>query len=209
MNASAVRIVIGLLVLFWAVGAYRRLRRQRAECLRAFESVPPVLRRRHELVPALVETAGAYLKQERALLESTVAAVNAAIAADTQVAGSLLDARIIRHLGQAERHLDIALADLTAAVERSPEARADANLEHMLAQLHGATHRVAVVAEVYDRIAAAYDAARGQFPGVLIAIIFAFRPAALLYGGNAPMQEQRQEQSQQQGHKHDGKDRTS
>ena len=203
LNASVVQIVIGLLVLFWAVGAYRRLRRQRMECLRAFEPVPSVLRQRHELVPALVETAGAYLKQERELLESTVSAVNAAIAADTEAARLSLDARAIRHLGQAERNLDIALADLTAAIERSSEARADTNLEHMLAQVHGATHRVAVVAEVYDRVAATYDVARGQFPGVLIAIIFAFRPAALLGGGNidASIQERYPEQK--------GKDKTS
>ena len=67
-------------LIFWAVGAYNRLIRLRNEITNAFAQIDVQLKRRHDLIPNLVEVARKFLEHERDTLEAVVAARNAALA---------------------------------------------------------------------------------------------------------------------------------
>lgn len=79
--SEVILLALGATVLFWAVGAYNRLVRLRNEIANAFAQIDVQLKRRHDLIPNLVETARAYLKHERDTLERVTAARAQVVAA--------------------------------------------------------------------------------------------------------------------------------
>src|SRR3569832_2488977 len=86
MTALIILAVAALLVVFWAVGAYNRLVSLRNRFRNAFAQIDVQLKRRHDLIPNLVETAKAYIKHERETLEAVIAARNQAITANAAAA---------------------------------------------------------------------------------------------------------------------------
>jgi LemA protein len=75
-----------VVVLAWLALAYNQLVRARNAVHRTFAQIDVQLRRRHDLVPPLVETAKAYRAHEREVLEAVTAARTAAVAAESEVA---------------------------------------------------------------------------------------------------------------------------
>ena len=69
-------LLLALVVFFWAVGAYNRLVRLRNAVANAFAQIDVQLKRRHDLIPNLVEVARKYLQHEAQTLEAVIAARN-------------------------------------------------------------------------------------------------------------------------------------
>jgi LemA protein len=180
LDSSIVIAVLALLTVFWGVGAYQRFGRERVQCRQAFEPVPAHLKRRHALVPALVETARAHLRQDREMLESLIVAVNRAVSANTAATRNPLDAKVVKRLNEAEGALNAELDRLLAAMDRTPALKADRNMARLAEELGAAEHKIDVAREVYNNAAGHYNGARSQFPGILIAVIFSFHPVVLL-----------------------------
>ena len=76
-------IAIGALVLgvFYFIGIYNGLVRARNESRNGWSQIDVQLKRRHDLIPNLVETAKGYMKHERETLEAVIKARNTAVAA--------------------------------------------------------------------------------------------------------------------------------
>ncbi len=87
-----VLLAIGLLVFFWAVGAYNRLVRLKNAIANAFGQIDVQLKRRYDLIPNLVEVARKYLAHEAQTLEAVIAARNQARDAEQRAASSPLNA---------------------------------------------------------------------------------------------------------------------
>lgn len=180
MTLSMTAAVLALLIVFWATGAYQRLARQRKQCRTAFAQVDAQSQRRHELIPSLADTARRHMPGELAALEAVLAADNAAVIASAHASRSALDAAAIARLGEAEAALESALSKLFAQAQRYPDLPDDQEMRRLIDELSGVESRMAFARQVYNEAVDQYNAARTQFPGSVIAFVFAFPQVAAL-----------------------------
>lgn len=180
MTSAIVAGVVALLILFWAVGAYNRLVSLRNQFKNAFAQIDVQLKRRYDLIPNLVETARGYMKHERDTLEAVINARNDAVGASARAAASPGDGAALRKLAAADSLLDATLGRMFALSEAYPELKANQNMMQLTEELTSTENRIAFARQAYNDGAMEYNTAREQFPGSLIAGLFAFTPAQLL-----------------------------
>jgi LemA protein len=127
-------VLVFLLLLVWGVGTFNRLVRQRNQVRAAGAQVDVQLKRRHDLIPNLVETVKGYATHERGTLEAVVAARAAAVGA--------------RDAGPAERsavegELSSALARLLVVAEAYPDLKANRNFLALQTELSQTEDKIA------------------------------------------------------------------
>ncbi|HZY02975.1 MAG TPA: LemA family protein [Anaeromyxobacteraceae bacterium] len=176
----AVLILLGLLVLaaVAAIAVYNGLVTRRNGYKNAFSQIDVQLKRRHDLIPNLVETAKGYMKFERETLEAVVAARNAALAAAKAAAASPGDPAAMAALSGAEGALTGVLTRFLAVAEAYPDLKANANMLALQEELSSTENRIAFARQAYNDAVMGYNNARETFPGLLLAA--AFPPATLL-----------------------------
>jgi LemA protein len=181
MDATGM-VLLGMVtaVVLWAVAIYNRLIRQRNEIGNAFAQIDVQLKRRHDLIPNLVEIARKYLQHERETLEAVIAARNTAKAAAGEVRAQPLDAARVGALTAAEGVLGGALSRLMALVESYPELKADQSLRELNEELTHTENRVAFARQAFNDAVLDFNNAAQQFPARLVARLFGFGSAAPL-----------------------------
>ncbi|NEX63877.1 LemA family protein [Noviherbaspirillum galbum] len=180
MTATILYAALALVLVFWTVGAHKRFTALRLQCRTAFAQLHPLLRLRHDVVPGLVETLRAYLRDQREVLEMVIQACNAAIDAHAAVGLNPLNRGAMEKLGAAEERLDAALAGMFRVAQQFPEMRTDAHVKELLDRLSDAQSRAGFAWQLYQEAAGHYQAARRQFPGSIIAFLFGFKAAGAL-----------------------------
>jgi LemA protein len=163
------------LPLVWVAVVYNRLVGLRNGFRNAFSQIDVQLKRRHDLVPALVEVSRAYLIHERQLLESVVAARQGAASARASAAMLGSDPQAILRLDVAECGLSGALNRLFATVEAHPDLQADTTLGRLGEELAATEQRIAFARQVYNDAVADYNNGVEPFPANLVAFSFGFR----------------------------------
>lgn len=171
---------IAALVLLWAVFAYNALVRRRNEIANAFAQIDVQFKRRHDLVPNLVETARKYLQHEQGTLESVAAARAGASRAGDAARRLPADAAAIGALSGAEGALGGLLARLMAVVEAYPDLKADATMRDLAEELAHTENRIAFARQAFNDAVLDYNNAAQQAPANAIAGLFNFSPAAML-----------------------------
>jgi LemA protein len=161
----AIAVVAVLLGLF-AILTYNGLVRLRLQTQNAWSDIDVQLKRRHDLVPNLVETVKGYAAHERGTLESVTQARTAAVAA--QGAGPAERAA-------AEAQLTTALRGLTVAVEAYPQLQASGGFRDLQAQLGGIEEAIQNARRYYNAVVREFNAKIMQFPSSLIAGSFGFQ----------------------------------
>ncbi|HJV63026.1 MAG TPA: LemA family protein [Albitalea sp.] len=177
--------VAAAVVAWWALASYNRLVRRRNEIANAFAQIDVQLKRRHELIPNLVETAKKYVQHERDTLEAVTAARNTARAAADTARARPDDAGRIAALSGAEQVLGGALGRLMAVVESYPELKADKTLRELSEELAHTENRVAFARQAFNDCVLDYNNAAQQAPTNLVASLFGFRSAAPLAAAEA------------------------
>src|SRR5690606_20270568 len=114
-----------VLLLVWLAFAYNRLVRQRNQVRASWAQIDVQLKRRHDLVPNIVETVRAYAAHERDTLEAVIAARARAADAGAEVADR----------AGAENQLTRALGRLFALREAYPDLKADRNFAQLQEEL--------------------------------------------------------------------------
>lgn len=181
LNTSTLLLLaIAALVLFWAVGAYNRLVRLRNEIGNAFAQIDVQLKRRHDLLPNLVEVARKYLEHERDTLERVTAARAQVMAATELVKARPNQAGPVKSLGIAEGVLAGALGRLQAVVEAYPELKADTQMRQLSEELTHTENKVAFSRQLFNDAALDYNNAAHEFPANIVARLFGFQTAAML-----------------------------
>lgn len=173
-------IALGLVVFFWAVGAYNRLVRLKNAIANAFGQIDVQLKRRYDLIPNLVEVARRYLAHEAQTLEAVIAARNQARMAEQTAATSPLNAGALGALAGAEQALGGALGKLFAVVEDYPDLKADQSMRELSEELTSTENRVGFARQAYNDHVLEFNDAAAQFPTLLIARLFGFQPLAML-----------------------------
>lgn len=173
-------LAAGLIVLFWAVGAYNRLVTLKNAIANAFGQIDVQLKRRHDLIPNLVEVARQYLVHESQTLEAVIAARNQARNAEQVAAASPLSAQALAALAGAEQTLGAALSRLMVVVEDYPELKADQNLRELSEELASTENRIGFARQAYNDQVLQFNDAATQFPALIVARLFGMLPQDML-----------------------------
>ncbi|HEX5357434.1 MAG TPA: LemA family protein [Aquabacterium sp.] len=179
-NTNLLILVVVALLLFWAVGAYNRLIRLRNEIGNAFAQIDVQLKRRHDLIPNLVEVARKYMEHERETLERVTAARAQVMAATDLVKSKPNQSGPIMSLGMAEGVLASAMGRFNAVLESYPELKADQRLKDLSEELTHTENKVAFSRQLFNDASLDYNNAAQQFPTNVVASLFGFQEAAML-----------------------------
>lgn len=179
-TTQIVLISILALLFFWAVGAYNRLVRLRNEIPNAFAQIDVQLKRRHDLIPNLVEVARKYLEHERETLERVTAARAQVMAAADLVKSRPNQAGPIQSLSLAEGVLANAMSQFKAVMEAYPELKADQTMRDLSEELTHTENKVAFSRQLFNDVTLDYNNAAHQFPANIVAGLFGFKTGAML-----------------------------
>jgi LemA protein len=144
---------------------YNRLVRLRNRSENAWAQVEVQLKRRHDLIPNLVETVKGYAGHERATLDSV-----------TEARTSAQQAKTVEQQAAAESGLTAALGRLFAVAEAYPQLRATENFQQLQSELEETEDKIAVARQLYNDAVLAYDNARETVPTSLVAGMLSFEP---------------------------------
>jgi LemA protein len=163
-------VLIGVvaLILLSTVLLYNGLVTRRQRVREAWSDIDVQLKRRHDLVPNLVETVKGYAAHEKGVFEAVTQARAAAVGAGA--AGP-------QERGRAEAGLSGALRSLFAVAERYPELKAVEQFNQLSANLTETENKLEYARGFYNVQVRDYNNAVQTFPAVMLANAFGFQPA--------------------------------
>src|SRR5512141_1931290 len=166
--AFLVLLVIVAALAFWAIGIYNRLIRLKNQVVNGWRQIDVQLKRRHDLIPNLVNTVKGAMDFERTTLERVVAARAKAVAATTPA-----------EAGKAEGELTQALGHLFALAENYPQLKANENVKMLQEELSSTENKIGFARQFYNDVATSFNIAQQTFPSNIFAGMFGFTPAEL------------------------------
>lgn len=175
----SVLVLVGLIVLIglWLAGTYNGLVALRQGVKNAWAQIEVQLKRRHDLIPNLVNTVKGYAAHEKDTLERVISARARATAATTP-------AEMIK----AEGELSSALARLLAVSEAYPDLKANQNFLSLQEELTSTENRIAYARQFYNDSVTRLNTRVQSFPAVFVAGLFGFKEEPFF---EAPAEERR------------------
>ena len=179
MTAAAI-VVLMATAAWWAIAAYNRLVQLRNRIANAFGQIDVQLRRRHDLVPNLVEVARGYLQHEAATLQAVIAARGQAQGAAAAARAAPASAAAVGALAAAEGVLGSGLGRLMAVVASYPALKADATMQSLSEELASTENRLGFARQAYNDEVLDFNNDAAQFPTLIVARLLGFVPAPML-----------------------------
>jgi LemA protein len=158
MLALIIVLVILALVVLYAIATYNRLVHLRVSAEEGEAEIDVQLKRRHDLIPNLVETVKGYAAHERGTLEEVTAA-----------RGAAMQAQAPADKAQAEGVLTQALGKLFALAESYPDLKANQNFIELQRELSATEDRIAAARRFYNDTVQHYNTKIQTFPAAVIA----------------------------------------
>jgi LemA protein len=156
---GAILVVAGVVLIALAFILIRNsLIGMRNSCDEAWSGIEVQLKRRHDLVPNLVEAVKGYAQHERAAFEKV-----------TEARAEAMRAHGPAEAGRAEGALTAALADLRAVAERYPELRATENFQQLSGNLAGLEDEIQTARRAYNSDVRSYNTRIQVFPNSIVA----------------------------------------
>jgi len=168
MIGALVLLAIIVLIVLWVIGAYNGLIGLKNKVANAWKQIDVQLKRRHDLIPNLVNTVKGAMDFERSTLEAVIAARNKAVNA-TGVAAT----------AKAEGELTQALGRLFALTEAYPDLKATGNVAQLQEELTSTENKIGFARQLYNDVATEYNTRQATFPTLLIAGMAKASPAEL------------------------------
>ena len=172
MTALLILLGIGVLLVVVVAGVYNRLVVLRNRYQNAFAQIEVQLKRRHDLIPNLVETAKGYMTHERETLDAVIQARNQAQGGLERASAQPGDPEAMQNLGSAEGALSGAVGRLFAVMEAYPDLKANQNMMQLSEELTSTENKVAFSRQAFNDSVTAYNTYRQSFPAVVLAASF-------------------------------------
>ena len=162
-------VLIGLLVLLgvpalWFVTLYNGLVRLRNQVKNAWSQIDVQLKRRHDLIPNLIETVKGYMTHERETLENITKARNLA-----------MNAQGPAEQGKAESQLSGAMSNFFLVVESYPDLKANTNFLSLQEELSSTENKISFSRQFYNDETMKFNTKIEMFPSNIIAGMFNFK----------------------------------
>lgn len=161
--ALGVIVALALFVVIFVISVYNRVKRAEIAVNTAWSDVDVQLKRRHDLVPNLVNTVKGYASHERETLEAVVQARNQAV-----------QAKNIDEQTGAENMLTQTLGRLFALSESYPELKANQNFMQLQEELTSTENKIAFARQHYNRNVSQHNELIAVFPNNILAGMFNF-----------------------------------
>ena len=162
---SWILLIAVVAAVVWGISAYNGLIQLKGDTLNAWKQIDVQLKRRHDLIPNLVNAVKGAMDFERDTLEAVIQARNQAV----KIQAETLPTGGVKKLAAAEATLGAALSRLNVVVERYPQLKATANIGQLQEELTSTENRVAFARQLYNDTATSYNVRQQQFPWTLIA----------------------------------------
>lgn len=168
MTGLLILIAVLAVLVLWFVAVYNGLIRLRNQVDNAWSQIDVQLKRRHDLIPNLVEVVKDYMSYEKEVLENVTKARAAAVGATTVPAAA-----------QAEGMLTAALGRLFAVMENYPQLRANENVRQLQEELASTENKIAFARQFYNDSVMYYNNKLQTIPNNIVASICNFQPKEL------------------------------
>ena len=156
-------IAIGLLVFIF-IGFYNSLIRLRNQVKNAWSQIDVQLKRRHDLIPNLIETAKGYMKHEQDTLKGITEARSKAMSADS-----------VGEKSKAESALSGAMSKFFVVVENYPDLKANQNFLALHEELTSTENKIAFSRQSYNDQVLFFNNKIQMFPSNIVAGMFNFK----------------------------------
>ena len=163
MWAVIIVIAIVVVLILFLVGIYNGMVRGRNRVDEGWSGIDVQLKRRHDLIPNLVESVKGYAAHEAGVFEAV-----------TQARAAAMSAQGPAQVAQAEGALSGALGRLFAVAEAYPQLRATENFQQLQAELTNTEDQIAGARRIYNGNVQSYNTSIQTFPGTLFAGTFGF-----------------------------------
>ena len=167
MAGLALLLVVAV-VTIWMVASYNRLVSMRNQTLNGWRQIDVQLKRRHDLIPNLVNAVRGSMDFERDTLTAVMDARSKALTATGPADAA-----------QKEGQLSQALGRLLAVAENYPTLKSNDNVKMLQEELSGTENKVGFARQFYNDIATKFNTSQQVFPANLFAATFGFKPAEL------------------------------
>ncbi len=164
-------LIILVAIVAWVVFAYNRLVSLRNQVDNAWRQIDVQLKRRHDLIPNLVEAVKGYMQFERETLTQVVEARAKAVSAPDQASRMA-----------AENQITAGLGKLLAVMENYPQLKADENVLKLQEELTTTENQLAFARQAYNDVVLELNTRIPTFPSNIIANNFGFHPADYFKG---------------------------
>ncbi len=164
LGGSLLAIVV--LIGGWLIWTYNRFIRRKNNVREAWSGIDVQLKRRHNLIPNLIETVKGYLGHEQDTLDTL-----------TRIRTGTGDESSVAQVAQQENMLSKALGNVLAVAEGYPDLKASTNFLDLQQQLHEAEDQVQLSRRYYNGTVRDWNIMVESFPSNLIASAFGFRIA--------------------------------
>lgn len=158
----------------WAVACYNRLVALRNRIANAFAQIDVQIKRRHDLIPNLVDVARRYLQHEQATLQAVIQARGQAQGAAAQARARPTDTGAVGLLAVAEQALTEQVGRLLAIAEAYPELKADATLQQLSEELTSTENHIGFARQAYNDAVLDLNNKVQAFPDLLVARLTGF-----------------------------------
>jgi LemA protein len=166
MIPALVVLVIVIALVFYAISLYNGLVRARNEVKNAWSAIEVQLKRRHDLIPNLLETVKGYAAHERGTLDAVVKARQQAVS----FSGS------VEERAKVENALTQSLRSLFAVAEAYPDLKANQNFLALQDELSGTENKIGFSRQYYNDAAMRFKNLVEIFPSNIFAGMFGFQP---------------------------------
>jgi LemA protein len=157
--------IVPVLAILFIIVQYNKLVGMRLRIKESWANIDTELKRRHDLIPNLVEAVKGYASHERTLFERVTH-----LRASARKTGDTHERRDV------ERDLSSALGQVLFVAEAYPQLRANENFLQLQRELSGTEDRIQAARRFYNGNVRDYNNQVQQFPSNLVANAFRFRP---------------------------------
>ena len=164
--ALLILLVILAVIVLWLIAAYNGLIALKNQVANAWKQIDVQLKRRHDLIPNLVNTVKGAMDFERSTLEAVISARNKAVSASG-----------VAQTAKAEGELTQALGRLFALTEAYPDLKATGNVAQLQEELTSTENKSGFARQLYNDTATQYNTKQATFPTMLVAGLAKATPA--------------------------------
>lgn len=158
-------VILGIvfILVIWLIGIYNALVRLRNQVKNAWSQIDVQLKRRHDLIPNLIETVKGYMKHERETLEKI-----------TEYRSQAMNANTVGEKAKAEGLLGGALGQLQVAFEAYPDLKANQNFLSLQEELTSTENKISYARQSYNDQVMFFNNKIQMFPSNIVAGMFNF-----------------------------------
>jgi len=157
-------VLLAAAIVVWFVAAYNGLIALRNQTRNALKQIDVQLKRRHDLIPNLVQAVQGAMQFEKETLQAVIEARNQAVKVS---AGS--DLQNVAKMAAAESQLSGALSKLMVVVERYPDLKATGNISQLQEELTSTENKIGFARQLFNDTATQYNTRQQQFPTSIVA----------------------------------------